>query len=272
VTGTHMTGSHMSRAQVDAYVDGSIAADQEWAVEAHLESCAACRALLAERAGPATAALVDDVWTGLLPQLAVPTPAPLPRRALPAWVAPSTGPWVAVLVGVLALGAALQMLVGGAMVPVLFLPVTAPVLALAGVASAWGHGADPLHDLVAATPRAGSVLLRRLAVVLAVLVAALAAAAWFVGASAATTVVPAVACALVAVAVGGARWARAVAIGIGGLWIVGVAGPVVVLAVMRAVEPPVLLRPELLPAWLAVLGAAAVVAALRGLPGRAGAR
>ena len=51
--------------------------------------------------------------------------------------------------------------------------LAAPVLPLLGVAASWSRVFDPAYDLVAATPAAGlSLLLRRTAVVLAVIVPA----------------------------------------------------------------------------------------------------
>ncbi|MDT7785718.1 MAG: hypothetical protein QOF58_4137, partial [Pseudonocardiales bacterium] len=81
-----MITEHASERLITRYADGddTIPGDQLWALEAHLESCAGCRAKLSAGPSPATAALVDGVWAQLESQL---TPPPARRRPVQAWLA-----------------------------------------------------------------------------------------------------------------------------------------------------------------------------------------
>ncbi|WP_435211304.1 hypothetical protein [Streptomyces sp. bgisy034] len=71
-----------------------------WAVEAHLETCRACRGRLSAAVGagaPVVASLVDTVWSDLEDQLAV--AATMPRRRpwsarLSRWMTPTMVPWL----------------------------------------------------------------------------------------------------------------------------------------------------------------------------------
>jgi hypothetical protein len=80
-----MSVEHASMRIIDGYARGGtdLAADEMWALEAHLEACGVCRdrlsaAVTAE--APAVAALVGTVWSGLEPQLAVIATMPRQRR------------------------------------------------------------------------------------------------------------------------------------------------------------------------------------------------
>ena len=71
-----MSREHASERIIDGYARGGadLTADEVWAVEAHLETCRGCRDRLSatvEAEVPAVAALVDSVWSGLEPRLAV---------------------------------------------------------------------------------------------------------------------------------------------------------------------------------------------------------
>src|SRR5512133_925478 len=76
-----MSSTPHVRAQLSAYLDAALSAADRGAVEAHLASCADCRARLAELRG--TASLI-----GSLPD-PVPTRRLVPRLApVPVWLAP----------------------------------------------------------------------------------------------------------------------------------------------------------------------------------------
>ncbi|MFJ9244583.1 zf-HC2 domain-containing protein [Streptomyces sp. NPDC101776] len=194
-----MGAAHASPRLIDGYARGGtdLAADEVWAVEAHLEGCRVCRdrlsAAVATRA-PDVAALVGGVWSGLEPRLA--GVAPLPRRRfrsvrLSSWLTPAMVPWLAMTVGVTLLALLLDLVGGGPGLgggagsgsrQVSLVLLLAPVLPVLGVAASWSRALDPAYELTASVPRAGlQLVLRRTASVLAVVVPALLAAGWATG-------------------------------------------------------------------------------------------
>jgi hypothetical protein len=183
-----MSVEHASMRIIDGYARGDtdLAADQVWALEAHLEACGVCRdrlsaAVTAE--APAVAALVETVWSGLQGQLPA---GPLPRRRrraarLSGWVTPAMVPWLA-MVGSVTLIALLLDLVGPGSGEVSLVLLLAPVLPVLGVAASWSQALDPAYELTASVPRAGLYLvLRRTASVLAVVIPALLVGGWATG-------------------------------------------------------------------------------------------
>ncbi|MFJ4792577.1 zf-HC2 domain-containing protein [Kitasatospora purpeofusca] len=270
-----MTVEHPSARLLAAYIDdgapgfdgAALAADELWAVEAHLETCPACRAQLSAALGttaPAVAALTAAVWSELEPQLAVADPAP-PRRLaarLSTWTTPAMTPWLAMVLVVTALALLLDRANAGPDPDrISLLLVLAPVLPVGGVAAAWSRGLDPAYELTAATPRAGlPLLLRRTAAVLAVVLPALLLGGWATGVTAAQWLLPCLAFTSTTLALGAlvgvTRAAVAVAVG----WLAVVVAPTVAAGRTAAV-----LRADGLPMWGAVLAlGVAVVAARRG--------
>jgi Putative zinc-finger len=268
-----MTASnHPSTGLLDRYArdDTWIEPDAVWALEAHLETCAACRGRLsstvADRA-PDVTALVDRVFAGLAGEVAASRQMP-PRRWLARrWLARRTIRWAAptllrylamtIVMVLVAVGFDLVARAAGRQ-PSLVLLV-APVTPLLGVAAVWMRGADPAHELVAATPRAGLYLvLRRTLVVLLAVIPVLAVAGWVVGASPARWLVPCLAFTVSALALGEAIGIPRAAAGLALLWAAAVVAPS--LATARL---PVVLQPVSLPGWAAVTGAVAVVLVLR---------
>lgn len=230
--------------------DPTLAADAVWAVEVHLESCADCRAALAAAVGPDP--LIDEVWAGLD---LTPAPAPVPRRGqwLRTWATPAMAPWLATSVLVLLL-AFLADRFGPSNISLALL--IAPVTPVAGVAAAWARGIDPAHEVVAATPRAGLYLvLRRTAVVVAVLIPLLALATW---ASPARWLLPSLAFAVGTLALGGFIGVRRAAVVLMGCWTGLVIAPTVLTA-----RPPVVFEPAALGFWLAVFLLCAAVVRMR---------
>jgi hypothetical protein len=277
-----MTASnHPSAGLLDRYAGGdtAIAPDTLWALEAHLETCAGCRDRLSSAVAgraPDVTALVDRVRAGLGAAVAV-SPR-MPARRPPAWrwltgrtirwIVPTLLRYIAmtILMVLVAVGFDLVARAAGRQ-PSLVLLV-APVAPLLGVAAVWARGADPAHELVAATPRAGLYLvLRRTLVVLLVVVPVLAAAGLVVGASPVRWLVPCLAFTVSALALGEVIGVPRAAAALALLWSAAVVAPS--LATARL---PVVLEPVSLPGWAALTGAVAVVLVFRrrsytGLPG-----
>ncbi|TJZ54390.1 zf-HC2 domain-containing protein [Streptomyces piniterrae] len=206
-----MSVEHVSMRIIDGYARGDtdIAADEVWALEAHMEMCGVCRDRLsaAVTAGaPAVTALVDTVWSGLEPQLAA--VAPVPRRRhwsawLSGWLTPTMVPWLAMVMSVTLLALLLD-LVGNGSDEVSLVLLLAPVLPVLGVAASWSRGLDPAYELTAAAPRAGLYLvLRRTASVLAVVLPALLVGGWATGVMVAQWLLPCLAFASTTLALGG---------------------------------------------------------------------
>lgn len=253
-----MTVEHPSERLVGRYARGEtdIAADEVWAVESHLESCAMCRARLADVVEGSTSALLDAVWTDLEPML---VPQPRPRRTwargLTAWVAPATVPWLAMTLAVVVLAVVFDRLaeVTGDQVSLVLL--IAPVLPVLGVAASWARGLDPMHELVASTPRAGlNLLLRRTTSVLVVVIPALLAAGW--NSSFALWLVPCLAFTTATLALGGLVGITRAAVALVAVWAAVIVAPSVALN-----RTSFALHEGGLPVWgaLFVLGAVVVV-------------
>lgn len=159
-----MRVEHASTRIIEGYAHGGadLAADEVWAVEAHLETCRVCRDRLSAVVGaevPAVAALVDSVWSGLEPRLAVTATMPRGRRRparLSRWMTPVMVPWLAMVVGVTLLALLLDLVgTGTGSGEVSLVLLFAPVLPVLGVAASWSRGLDPAYELTASVPRAG---------------------------------------------------------------------------------------------------------------------
>ncbi|MEV0194105.1 zf-HC2 domain-containing protein [Kitasatospora purpeofusca] len=267
-----MTVEHPSARLLAAYLDddaATTAADELWAVEAHLETCPACRERLSAAVcpgapavgtgAPAVAALTAAVWSELEPRLAVVAPAP-PRRPaarLSTWTTPAMAPWLAMVLVVTALALLLDRANPG---PdrVSLLLVLAPVLPVGGVAAAWSRGLDPAYELTVATPRAGlPLLLRRTAAVLAVVLPALLLGGWATGVTAAQWLLPCLAFTSTTLALGALLGVTRAAVAVAAGWLAVVVAPTVAAGRTAAV-----LRADGLPLWgvLLALGVAVVVA------------
>ncbi|MEV7170446.1 zf-HC2 domain-containing protein [Streptomyces sp. NPDC093224] len=284
-----MSAEHASMRIIDAYALGEedIAADELWAVEAHLEACRSCRDRLASAVveqAPAVTALVDTVWSGLEAELSTAPPVPqtrrrrtagrsarlprrLPRRLsrrLSRWLTPTMVPWLAMIATVTVLALVLDLAGRGngtAVGDVSFVLLLAPVLPVLGVAASWSRGLDPAYELTAAAPRAGlSLVLRRTAAVLAVLVPVLLVAGWFTGVMLAQWLLPCLAFTSATLALGGAVGVTRAAVALVAVWAAVIVAPA--LASGRAAFA---LQSAGLPAWgLALALGTAVVIARRG--------
>ncbi|MGI5440583.1 zf-HC2 domain-containing protein [Streptomyces shenzhenensis] len=213
-----MSEEHASMRIIDGYVRGGadIAADEVWAVEAHLEECRVCRdrlsaavkaqATAAAVRGPDVTALVDTVWSGLEPQLAA--TVPMPRRRfwssrMSKWLTPTMVPWLAMVASVTLLALMLDLAdTGSGRVSLVLL--LAPVLPVLGVAASWSRGLDPAYELTASVPRAGlHLVLRRTTSVLVVLVPVLSVGGWATGVTAWQWLLPCLAFTSATLALGG---------------------------------------------------------------------
>jgi hypothetical protein len=258
-------GIHVSAELIGRYVlgDTTIGAEAEWALEVHLESCAACRTRVAEAVtdtAPEVAALTDTVWTALTPELATHRPAGSrhPRVWLATWASPATISWImsATLVAVIA--AAITRIAGWSHSG-LYLVALAPVVPVLGVAVVWSRHFDPMHELVVGTPRAGlTVLLRRTAAVLVAVVPMLAAASVLVGISPLLWLLPCLACVSTSLALGTAIGAERAALCVAGVWFLAFVAP----SLLRLRPPPDGWGGT--PVWAAVTVLAAIVLVLRG--------
>jgi hypothetical protein len=135
----------------------------------------------------------------------------------------------------------------------------APIAPLPGVAIAWSRRHDPAWELIAGTPMAGlSMLVRRTAAVLAVVVPALALASSRTGTSLALTLLPCLAFTAATIALGAFIGVRYAAVGLGIAWALAVALPAVLTA-----ELPGVLRPGSSAGWALLTLALAGFAAAR---------
>jgi hypothetical protein len=254
--------THLPLSVIARYADGGPGLDEAtvWSVEVHLETCADCRARLAGGAGDSTRALLDRVAAELDRGItAGPPPVPV-RRPWSAvrrrWLVWALLPWLTMTVAVLGCAFLLDQLRPGLPSLVLLL---APVAPLPGVAVAWSRRADPAWELIAGTPAAGlTMLLRRTATVLAVVVPVLALLGMRSQASLALMLVPSLACTAVTIALGGLLGVRRAAVGVAAGWAAAVVMPSVFTAELSAV-----LRPGSVPFWAVATVALAALAATR---------
>jgi hypothetical protein len=260
-----MSGEHVSARLIERYVagDDGIPGDELWALEAHLENCAACRERLAEVVAeetPELASLVNAVWSGLRPLAAETAPAPARRRwaTWPAtWAPPILVPWLGMTVLVMAL-AMLVDWAGPTRNGPSLVALLAPVAPLLGVAVSWARGLDPAYELTAATPRAGlHLVFRRTFAVLVVVIPLLSLIGWAMDTSAAVWLLPCLAFTVATLALGALIGVARAAIVLASAWVVVVIGPALAVSAVPAV-----LRPASLPGWgiAFVLGVVVVVA------------
>jgi hypothetical protein len=261
-----MTSGHIPVDLLDRYAIGepAIEADALWAVEAHLETCAGCRARLAGAVaahGAATAELLVRVRAGLDVAVAGSTPAGRRRpRTRAHWAAPALLPRLSMtlLVVLTALGLDRIDDLNAGRFPSLVL-LLAPVAPLLGVAAAWSRGLDPAHELVVASPRAGLYLvLRRTVAVLVAVIPMLAVAGWLAGTSPARWLLPCLAFTVGALALGELVGLHRAATGLALLWAAAVMAPSLVSG-----RQPVLLTPAFGTAWAVVTAAVALAMVLR---------
>ncbi len=268
---------HASARLIDGYARGGtdLAADEVWALEAHLEACRICRDRLSDAVtagAPAVAALTEAVWSDLEHRIAATAPAP-PRRLrarLSAWTTPAMTPWLAMVLAVTLLALLLDLAgrgsgsgfgsgfrTGTGTGHVSLMLLLAPVLPVCGVAASWSRGLDPAFELTSSTPRAGlQLVLRRTASVLAVVIPTLLAGGWATGLTAAQWLLPCLAFTSMTLALGGVVGVTRAAAVLVAAW-----AAVVVAPTLATSRTAVALGTDGLPVWglLLVLGAAVVI-------------
>ncbi|MCS7477430.1 zf-HC2 domain-containing protein [Umezawaea endophytica] len=255
-----MTVEHPSERLVSRYARGEvdIPADEVWAVESHLESCAVCRARLADVVEGSTAALVQAVWTDLEPQL---TPKARPRwnplRGLAGWTTPAMVPWLVMTTAVTLVALLFDRFARSPDNEVSVVLLLAPVLPVLGVAVSWAKALDPMHEIVASTPRAGLyLLLRRTVSVLLVVIPTLLFAGS--GTSTALWLLPCLAFTTGTLALGGLVGVTRAAAGLIAVWAAVIIAPSVAMA-----QPSFALHHNGLPVWGALFVLGALVVAVR---------
>ncbi|MEU2249886.1 hypothetical protein [Streptomyces sp. NPDC019224] len=255
-----MTTWHVTDDLVLRYAEGSAPETDAWSVEKHVESCTGCaeRVSAAVR-GRGAAMVLDEVRAAVLAGAAAEPvrvaggwrvrgagawrrvsgvgarrPAPRAHRiGRMLWAAgPAVrGPWTSALL--LVACAAVALAYGGglgeAARPLLL--VVAPVLPLAGVGFSYGRSADPMHEIIAASPRGGlRLLLIRTAAVLGATVPVLGPAWAVLPASAGTPgalswLLPGLALTLAALGLGSYVGCRAGAWTVAAAWLAAVTVP-----------------------------------------------
>ncbi|ARE73106.1 hypothetical protein B6R96_03455 [Streptomyces sp. Sge12] len=274
-----MNVEHASARLIDGYASGGtdLAADEVWALEAHLEACRICRDRLSDAVtagAPAVAALTEAVWSDLEQRIAATAPAP-PRRLrarLSAWTTPAMTPWLAMVLAVTLLALLLDLTgrgsgsgsgsgsgfrFGSGSGQVSLMLLLAPVLPVCGVAASWSRGLDPAFELTSSTPRAGlQLVLRRTASVLAVVIPTLLTGGWATGLTAAQWLVPCLAFTAMTLALGGVIGVTRAAAVLVAAW-----AAVVVAPTLATSRTAVALGTDGLPVWglLLALGAAVVI-------------
>jgi hypothetical protein len=174
---------HGDTSLFEAYAAGEIDGARALSLEAHLLECGSCREGITRTADPRTLA---DAWTAVTERLDAPRPTVVERTLIllgvPDHVArllaatPSLRfSWFGAIV--IALGFAVAAAHAGTNGILVFL-VVAPLVPMAGVATAYGRGMDPTYEIGVAAPMRGLrlLLLRSVAVLAASLVLAGAAA------------------------------------------------------------------------------------------------
>jgi hypothetical protein len=173
--------THIDEQLLIGYCELSVTAATAGAIEAHLMSCASCRAELANLSTFARVELVSpqSVWDGVLERVDRPTRSITERLLCVMRVRPdmakllATTPalrlaWLAAVVFVTVFAVAAARMEGDG--PWLLL-VIAPLLPLAGVATAYGPALDPTYEIGVAAPVSGLrlTMLRTLAVIVTTL-------------------------------------------------------------------------------------------------------
>ncbi|MEU8209147.1 zf-HC2 domain-containing protein [Micromonospora sp. NPDC049044] len=245
--------THPTLHEIDSYADGDPGLDEAtvWSIEVHLETCADCRARLAGSTTSESRALVAEVASAVDRGIAA-GPAPRARAFFRTpvrqrWFVATLLPWVAMTAGVLGTAALLTYFLSELPSIVVLL---APLAPLPGVAAAWSRRGDPAWELVAATPSAGlTMLLRRTAVVLVLIIPVLAAfAALGVSrANPALMLLPCLAFTAATLLLGSLVGVHRAAVGLMVAWAAAVIAPSLATA-----ELPVLLRPAATGGWVVV--------------------
>ena len=168
---------HVSGDQIRTYVSGRVGVVDALSVEAHLDSCGRCRALV-----PVDGAWLAASWDQVAQVVLQPRLTLLERGLLRCGVpehlarllaaTPTLSrTWLTAVAAVLAFAVTAAHAVVAGAAPLLPFLLVAPVLPLGGIALAYGPRGDPMYESLAAAPAAGPrlVLLRAGAVLVAAL-------------------------------------------------------------------------------------------------------
>lgn len=250
--------THASDELIAGYAAGAdLPGDRLWGLEAHLETCARCRARLAAVAP--VHPVVDAVWDRLAVEL-LPRPRRSRRRWLATWVTPAMVPWLAMIGLVTLVSVGLDQLWDVALADVTAVQLFAPVLPVLGVAASWARGLDPAYEVVTATPRAGLYLVaRRTVAVLAVVLPVLGVAGWLTGTAPALWLLPSLAFTSGTLALGGVIGVSRAAYALLAAWVA-----VVVLPSFVVPGQAFALGTGALPVWAGIFALTTVVVVLRG--------
>lgn len=172
-----MNATHIDGQLMISYCELSVTAATAAAIEAHLMSCSSCRAKLADLSTSVHDGFVNQqtVWDGILERVDRPTRSITERLLGVMRIRPDTAKllattpalrlaWLAAVLFVAAFASAAARLDGDG--PWLLL-VIAPLLPVAGVATAFGPALDPTYEIGVAAPMSGLrlTLMRTLAVI-----------------------------------------------------------------------------------------------------------
>lgn len=225
---------HADAGDIARYATGAIDDTRAASIEAHLVTCARCRAQLAG-AAVARHDRLDQAWAGIVDALDAPRPGVVERvlhrigvRSGTARLLAATpslrGSWLVAVTVALAF-AAVAAQSGTDRGLAVFLMV-APLIPVAGVAAAFGAELDPTWEVTAAAPGGGFrlLLLRAAAAFATTVVLAAGAALALPGMSwtAAAWILPALALTLTTLALSTATSPERAAIGVSLTWVLGV--------------------------------------------------
>ena len=255
--------THASDELLAGYAAGAdLPGDRLWGLEAHLETCPACRARLAAVAP--VQPVVDAVWNRIAVESCCRS-RPLPRalrrsrrRWLDTWVTPAMVPWLAMIVLVTLIAVGLDQ-VWHVALDVTGVQLFAPVLPVLGVAASWARGLDPAYEVVAATPRAGLYLVaRRTVAVLVVVLPVLGVAGWLTGTAPGLWLLPSLAFTTGTLALGGLIGISRAAYALLAVWVA-----VIVLPSFAVPGQAFALSTGALPVWAGIFALTTVVVVLR---------
>lgn len=250
--------THPAPTLISRYAVGAVGVDDAtvWAVEAHLESCAACRSLLADAVDPETRDLLDRVASAVDTGI-VSGPSPARRRLVRrTGVLARLLPWLATASGLMLVAVLFEQVF--ASLPSLVL-LLAPVTPLLPVAAAWSRHTDPAWELLSTMPRAGLwLLLRRTLAVLAAVIPVLAVTGWLTGHAPALWLLPCLAFTAGSLALGGLIGVDRAALALTAGWAVTVVAPSLVTARL-----PVVLKAGSWPGWAVATVLLLIVVAVR---------